>query len=300
MMNTNAEWKDLEFFRSNRYKAVIDKLKPDLNDVIPERKRWFYALALTPLENTKVVIIGQDPYPNPQYAMGLAFSVPKNIFPIPHSLFNMYAELSADIKPKIYNKKTDGQPKGAIYCGRPSKWGNPFIIGENGTRDQVCDAFRDSILPNLDVRELRGKDLICWCSPERCHCDDIRQKANHPASRHGDLTGWAKQGVLLLNSSLTTIKGQSDAHKGLGWEELIQQVLHLCAIDARPKVFIAMGLNSQKLIPKSILDGQTGHLLLRTVHPSPLSARRGFFGSKIFSRSNEFLTNTGQEGIQWL
>jgi uracil-DNA glycosylase len=211
-------WKDLEFFTSNKHKEVIRRLEPDIDNVIPDRKRWFYALALTPLDKTKAIILGQDPYPNRTHAMGLAFSVPKEISPIPPSLVNIYKELENDLG----------------------------IIRKNG-----------------------------------------------------DLTPWARQGVLLINSSLTTLNGQRDAHKNIGWEELIQQILHMAAIDLRPKVFIAMGINAQKLIPNSVGAGETAHLLIRTVHPSPLSARNGFFGSQIFSRTNKFLKSTGQEEISW-
>jgi hypothetical protein len=65
-----------------------------------------------------------------------------------------------------------------VYCGRGSKWGNPFVIGQDGDRDEVCDRFEREILPTLDVSSLRGKDLVCFCAPKRCHCDAILKKAN--------------------------------------------------------------------------------------------------------------------------
>jgi hypothetical protein len=80
--------------------------------------------------------------------------------------------------PRVLNKKRDAIPKGAVYCGRPSRWGNPFVIGKDGDRDTVCDRFEREVLPMLDVSELRGKDLVCFCAPERCHCDAILHKAN--------------------------------------------------------------------------------------------------------------------------
>jgi len=80
--------------------------------------------------------------------------------------------------PKVLNERTDTIPPDAIYCGRPSKWGNPFIIGKDGTRSEVCDKFEKQILTKLDVSELRGKDLVCFCAPLRCHCDAILKKAN--------------------------------------------------------------------------------------------------------------------------
>lgn len=85
--------------------------------------------------------------------------------------------------PKVYNKHQAGVPKEAKYCGRGSPHGNPFKIGAmwNGksmTRDDVCDRFEREILPNLDISSLRGCDLVCFCAPERCHCDAILKKAN--------------------------------------------------------------------------------------------------------------------------
>jgi hypothetical protein len=81
--------------------------------------------------------------------------------------------------PKVWNMKSLTCPEEAIYCGRGSPWGNPYRVGEKGRRrDDVCNLFRDRILPSLDVRSLKGKDLKCFCKPHRCHCDDILIKAN--------------------------------------------------------------------------------------------------------------------------
>ena len=65
-----------------------------------------------------------------------------------------------------------------VYIGRPSKWGNPFVIGTHGDRDEVCERFKNEILPKLNVSSLRGKHLVCFCKPQRCHGDDILEKAN--------------------------------------------------------------------------------------------------------------------------
>lgn len=81
-------------------------------------------------------------------------------------------------KPRVHNKYHKTAVKNAVYIGRGSKWGNPFPIDANNTRDEVCDRFRDEILPTLDVSSLKGKDLICFCKPRRCHGDDILRKAN--------------------------------------------------------------------------------------------------------------------------
>ncbi len=77
--------------------------------------------------------------------------------------------------PKVYSlrKGAPKPPKGAVYIGRPSRWGNPFLIGKDGNRDEVCDKFEREILPTLDIEPLRGKDLICYCAPNRCHGDSI-------------------------------------------------------------------------------------------------------------------------------
>ena len=80
--------------------------------------------------------------------------------------------------PKVHNIYHKSAPEGAVYIGRGSKYGNPFRIGRDGTRDQVCDRFEKEILPHLDVSELRGKDLVCFCKPARCHGDAILEKAN--------------------------------------------------------------------------------------------------------------------------
>lgn len=80
--------------------------------------------------------------------------------------------------PRVHNKYASTAPAGAVYIGRGSPYGNPFKIGRHGDRDQVCDRFEREILPTLDVSRLRGKHLVCFCAPERCHGDAILLKAN--------------------------------------------------------------------------------------------------------------------------
>lgn len=80
--------------------------------------------------------------------------------------------------PKVWNKYDQNCPKDAIYIGRGSPYGNPFIIGRDGDREDVCDRFESEILTNLDVERLRGRDLVCFCKPKRCHGDSILKKAN--------------------------------------------------------------------------------------------------------------------------
>lgn len=81
--------------------------------------------------------------------------------------------------PTVLNKhRCSVLPPNAVYCGRGSPYGNPFVIGRDGDRDEVCDKFEREILPTLDVTPLRGKNLLCFCAPKRCHCDAILVKAN--------------------------------------------------------------------------------------------------------------------------
>ncbi len=80
--------------------------------------------------------------------------------------------------PRVHNLHHKTAPPDAVYCGRGSPWGNPFPIGPGADRDAVCDRFEAEILPALDVSHLKGKDLVCFCKPKRCHCDAILIKAN--------------------------------------------------------------------------------------------------------------------------
>lgn len=83
-----------------------------------------------------------------------------------------------EMTPRVLNIYKDKTHPNSVYCGRGSPWGNPFKIGIHGTRDEVCDKFDREVLPTLDVSSLRGKDLVCFCAPKRCHCDSILKKAN--------------------------------------------------------------------------------------------------------------------------
>ena len=80
--------------------------------------------------------------------------------------------------PKVYNKHRSPYPPNSVYCGRGSPYGNPFVIGRDGDRDEVCDKFEREVLPTLDVTALRDKNLLCYCAPKRCHCDALLVKAN--------------------------------------------------------------------------------------------------------------------------
>ncbi len=173
--------------------------------VYPPRDDIMRAFLLTPLDQVKVVILGQDPYHEEGQAMGLSFSVHKNQ-PLPKSLINIYKELS----------------------------------------------------------------------------DDLGIKPAHI----GDLTSWAKQGVLLLNTILTVRKGNALSHNMIGWEQFTDEVIKTINEQNHKIVFILWGSYA---ISKKALLNNPNHLILTSPHPSPLSAYRGFFGSKPFSKTNAFL-----------
>lgn len=112
----------------------------------------------------------------------------------------------------------------------------------------------------------------------------------------GDLTKWTKQGVLLLNTVLTVRESQPNSHKGMGWEKITDKVITLLNEREKPLVFILWGANARA---KKKLITNRNHLIIESAHPSPLSAYNGFFGSKPFSRTNEFLVKTNQSPIDW-
>ena len=185
-------------------------------EIYPPKDLVFNAFRLTPLQDVKVVILGQDPYHNVGQAHGLSFSVPSGIA-FPPSLKNIFAELTADI-----------------------------------------DGFQ---IPNS-----------------------------------GDLTKWAKQGVLLLNATLTVRAHQAASHQKQGWETFTDQVIEKISFELENVVFLLWGSYAQK---KSALVDNKKHLILKAVHPSPLSVYRGFFGSKHFSQANAYLSANGRQPIDW-
>lgn len=192
------------------------KSEYDKNKIIyPAKSQYFRALDLTPLEQVKVVILGQDPYHGPGQAHGLCFSVNEGVR-FPPSLLNIYKERQADLGLAI------------------------------------------------------------------------------PSS--GDLSRWAQQGVLLLNSVLTVEKDQAASHQGQGWEKFTDQIISLVNEKCEHVVFILWGAYAQK---KAAFVDRKKHLVLESVHPSPLSSHRGFFGSKPFSKANAYLLSQGQKTIDW-
>ena len=120
-----------------------------------------------------------------------------------------------------------------------------------------------------------------------------------PIPRHGNLTNWARQGVLLLNAALTVEEGQPGSHQGQGWEEITDAVVAAVAAKAEPCVFLLWGSHAQKKAQSvpGLMNGH--HLVLTAPHPSPLSAHRGFLGCKHFSQANAFLEAKGRGGVDW-
>lgn len=116
------------------------------------------------------------------------------------------------------------------------------------------------------------------------------------AAKHGCLENWAKEGVLLLNNVLTVEANMAHSHKGKGWEQLTDKIISLLNKREEPIVFILWGRHAEK---KGEIITNTQHLIIHSAHPSPLSARRGFFGSKPFSKTNQFLQETGQKPVNW-
>ena len=213
------DWADF-FEKENEkeyLKNLFEFLKHEYEEYViyPPKKKVFSAFQLTPYDEVKVVILGQDPYHGPNQANGLSFSVESGV-PFPPSLRNIFKELESD-----------------LGCEIPTS---------------------------------------------------------------GDLTPWAKQGVLLLNTALTVQAGAPMSHAGKGWEEFTDEVLQYLNEKSKPIVFILWGKHAQSKI-KYI--NQDKHFIIKSAHPSPLSAHRGFFGSQPFSKTNEFLNSAGLSSIDW-
>ena len=201
-----AYFKEIIVFLDEAYKNKI---------IFPPKSEIFNALKLSSYRDTKVLILGQDPYYNPGQANGLAFSVKEGV-KIPPSLKNIYKELEADLE-----------------------------------------------IPIADT---------------------------------GSLISWAKQGVLLLNTSLTVEEKKPNSHKNIGWQIFTDAIIKILNEKERPCVFILWGNNA---ISKERFITNPKHLIIKSSHPSPLSARRGFFGSKVFSRTNQFLNENKEKEINW-
>lgn len=125
---------------------------------------------------------------------------------------------------------------------------------------------------------------------------EIHDDLGIPVPRSGNLTRWADQGVLLLNATLTVRAHQAGSHQNRGWEQFTDAVIHCLAEERENLVFILWGSYAQR---KGDFIDRNKHLVLQSPHPSPLSAHRGFFGNKHFSKANEYLIAHGKEPVQW-
>jgi uracil-DNA glycosylase len=125
---------------------------------------------------------------------------------------------------------------------------------------------------------------------------ELQNDLGYPPVKHGYLEKWAKQGVLLLNSVLTVRDGQAFSHRGKGWEKLTDAAIHALSVRSQPVVFILWGKAAQSKI--NLINTDT-NIVLQSPHPSPLSANRGFFGSRPFSKTNEALVAMGETPIDW-
>jgi uracil-DNA glycosylase len=199
-------WTDLQsFVAAERQRAPV----------YPPHDEVFACLHLTPYADTRVLILGQDPYHGQGQAHGLCFSVRRGV-PVPPSLVNIYAELRDDL--------------------------------------------------GIDTPD------------------------------HGNLETWARQGVLLLNTTLTVRGGQAASHQGKGWETFTDEVIRSVDAKDHPVVFILWGSHARR--KKALIDSHR-HTVIESAHPSPLSARNGFFGSRPFSRANAALEAAGLAPIDW-
>ena len=216
---TTTDWNPL--LRGEFDEPYWDELQSFVRDernrhtVYPPHEEVFAAIHLTSYADTRVVILGQDPYHGPRQAHGLAFSVRQGVR-VPPSLHNIHKELHAD--------------------------------------------------------------------------------TGAPIPDHGNLESWARQGVLLLNTSLTVRAGQAGSHAGKGWEIFTDRVIDTVAAKPAHVVFILWGNHARR--KKARIDVER-HTVIESPHPSPMAAHHGFFGSKPFSRANDALTAHGQEPIDW-
>ena len=219
MVHIGNDWDKLlaEEFGKEYYLKLREFLKTEYfsKRIYPPMEDIFNALRYTSYENTRVVILGQDPYHGAGQAHGLCFSVKAGVA-FPPSLKNIFKELENDL--------------------------------------------------------------------------------GVPAPPTGELTGWAKQGVLLLNTTLTVREGQPQSHKGQGWEILTDRIIDLLNKKESPVVFLLWGGNARA---KKALINNPRHLVLECAHPSPLSAYSGFFGCRHFSKANQFLASNGANVIDW-
>jgi len=217
----NESWKKLldSEFNSEYFKNLISFIKEDYSKTTcyPKGSQIFNAFDFCPINDLKVVVIGQDPYHGVDQANGLCFSVNKGV-PYPPSLINIFKEIETDLGYKFENNK-------------------------------------------------------------------------------GDLSKWAKQGVMLLNATLTVRNNLAGSHQNKGWEIFTNKVIEVISIETNNTVFLLWGSFAKQ--KKKLIDTDK-HKILESGHPSPLSANRGYwFGNKHFSKCNDYLDSVGKSKIDW-
>lgn len=219
MVNIGNDWDEIlkGEFEKPYYLKLREFLKEEYknNIIYPDMHDIFNALKYTPYKDTKVLILGQDPYHGENQAHGLAFSVKPGV-KTPPSLLNMYKELNSEF---------------------------------------------ECFIPN-----------------------------------NGFLVPWTKQGILLLNTALTVRAHEANSHKGKGWETFTDHIIETLNLREDPVIFVLWGNNARS--KKKLID-TSRHYIIESAHPSPLSASRGFFGSKPFSQVNDILIKLGKEPIDW-
>lgn len=126
---------------------------------------------------------------------------------------------------------------------------------------------------------------------------ELNSDLNIPIANHGDLTSWVNQGVFLLNATLTVESGKPNSHKDIGWQKFTDSVIQKISMLKQPKVFVFWG--NFAISKKDLIEKKDNNLIITSPHPSPFSANRGFFGSRPFSKINEFLEKNGEKAINW-
>lgn len=275
MVHIGNSWDDVlqDVFARPSYQKLRRFLLTEYrtHTIYPPADQIFHALELTPFEAVKVCILGQDPYHEEGQAQGLAFSVPEGVT-LPPSLRNIFREL-ADEKDAL---------DALIKKTAVSAWSSTEGAGEQ----TECDILSATLTDGTE-----GASFA-----ERNGGQEAPLTEERDALPSGDLTRWAKQGVLLLNTCLSVRAHQANAHKGKGWEEVTDAIIsRLCARE-RPLVFILWGAHARA--KKALIDADR-HLVLEGAHPSPFSAYNGFFGGNYFVRANAFLLERGQTPIRW-
>lgn len=250
----------------------------------------FKALEYTEPGEVRVVILGQDPYHGCGQAQGLAFSVPDGC-PRPPSLRNIFKELADD-----YARMPGGEMPAAASAAPGAQPAPPTAGVRTPFPGPALHAGVQGVL-DLDTRESAA--IQAGTQAAAVATGPAPYQAD-PSAFSNDLTRWARQGVLLLNTALTVEDGKPASHARQGWEAVTDALIALVARDPAPKVFMLWGAHAQA--KQALLPAASGHLVLSANHPSPLSARRPpvpFLGCGHFRRANEWLVSQGRRPVDW-